>query len=113
MTGLVPGRRLTIILDEDDTVGHLPAYTAIVRRAHQAGLAGASVFRGIEGFGASGTLHASRILSLAGRLPVLIVLVDSPERIEAFLPAVAELAARGVVTVEDVEILPRRPEGGR
>ena len=111
MTMFEPGRRLTIMVDEDATVGHLPVYTAIVRRAHQAGLAGASVFRGIEGFGASGTVHASRLLSLAGRLPVLVVLVDTAARIDAFVPQIAELTGRGVVTVEDVEIL--RTEAGR
>ena len=97
-------RRLMIIVDEDATFEHKPVYTEIVQRAHDAGLAGASVFRGIEGFGSSRQLHTSRILSLAENLPAMIVIVDSPAAIDAFLPQLTELNVRGVVALDDVEL---------
>jgi PII-like signaling protein len=98
-------RRLTVIVDEDDMTGHRPVFTEIVHRAHAAGLAGASVFRGIEGYGATGRVHTSRILSLSENLPAMVVIVDTAEKIDAFLPQLAELGVRGVVTVDDVEVL--------
>jgi uncharacterized protein len=88
-TLLGPAQRLTVIVGESDTVGHHPLYTEIVHRAHTAGLVGASVFRGIEGFGASSRVHSPRILSLAEDLPVSVVIIDTAERIEAFLPDLA------------------------
>jgi len=97
-------RRLMIIVDEDATFGRQPVYTQIVQRAHDAGLAGASVFRGVEGFGASGRMHTSRILSLAENLPAMIVIIDTPEAVEAFLPQLAEIGVRGVVALDDVEL---------
>lgn len=99
-----PARRLTIIIDEDRTWHHKPLCAEIVKRAHAAGLAGASAFRGIEGFGASSRVHTSRILSLLGNLPVMIVIIDIPEKIDAFVPQLDELDVRGIVTIEDVEV---------
>ncbi len=100
-----PAQRLTVIVGESDTVGHRPLYTEIVHRAHEAGLMGASVFRGIEGFGASSRVHTTRILSLAEDLPVSVVIVDTAERIQAFLPQVEEIVADGLVLVEDVQVV--------
>ncbi len=100
-----PAQRLTIIVGESDTAGHRPLYTEIVHRAHEAGLIGASVFRGIEGFGASGRVHTSRILSLAEDLPVSVVIVDTAERIEAFLPELERLVGDALVLVEDVRVV--------
>jgi PII-like signaling protein len=97
--------RLTVYVGEDDVVHHRPLYTEIVHRAHAAGLAGASVFRGVEGFGASSLVHSSRILSLSEDLPIAVVLVDSRERIEAFLPIVEELVGEGLAVVEEVEVV--------
>ena len=106
-----PAKRLTIIIDEDHTWHHKPLCPEIIKRAHAAGLAGASAFRGIEGFGASSRVHTSRILSLLGNLPVMIVIVDTAEKIAAFLPQLDELDVRGVATIEDVEIVrPGRAE---
>jgi len=97
-----PVRRLTIYVGEDDTWHHKPLYTELVHRAHAAGLAGASVFRGIEGYGASSRVHTSRILSLSEDLPVAVVIVDTVAKIEAFLPQVEEIVGEGLVVTEDV-----------
>lgn len=98
-------RRLMVILDEDAMHHHKPVYTEIVRRAHETGLAGASAFRGIEGFGSSGQIHTSRILNLAEHLPVLIVIVDEADAIERFLPQLDDLGVRGVIALDEVDIV--------
>jgi PII-like signaling protein len=106
-----PAQRLTVIVGESDTVEHRPLYTEIVHRAHAAGLAGASVFRGIEGYGASSRVHTTRILSLAEDLPVSVVIVDIAEHIQAFLPQLEEIVADGLVLVEDVQVVPHTGQG--
>ncbi|MFJ8082330.1 DUF190 domain-containing protein [Streptomyces sp. NPDC096205] len=113
MTGPTAARalRLTVFVDEDDTWHHRPLYSEIVHRAHEAGLAGASVFRGIEGFGASALIHTSRLLSLSEDLPVAVVIVDTEERVRAFLPRLAELVEEGLVTLDEVEVV-RFPQSG-
>ncbi|HQR27658.1 MAG TPA: DUF190 domain-containing protein [Nocardioides sp.] len=100
-----PATRLTILVKEDDQWHHRPLYTEIVHRAHQAGLAGASVFRGIEGFGRSEHIHTTRILSLAEDLPAAVVIVDTDERIRAFLPQLDELVTDGLVVLDQVEVV--------
>jgi PII-like signaling protein len=97
--------RLTVVVDEDAMHGHRPQYLEIVQRAHAAGLAGASVFRGIEGFGASRAGHTNRIISLSGKLPVMVVIVDDAQKVRAFVPVLRELGVRGVVTIENLERL--------
>lgn len=107
-----PGLRLTVLVGESDTWHHRPVCTEIVHRAHAAGLAGASVFRGIEGFGASSMIHTQRLLSLSEDLPVAVVIVDTEARIHAFLPLIAELTGDGTVTLDACEIvLPERDPG--
>ncbi|MFE5139617.1 DUF190 domain-containing protein [Streptomyces fagopyri] len=106
MTRLTGGAlRVTIFIGESDVWHHRPLYTEIVHRAHAAGLAGASVFRGIEGFGASSLIHTSRLLSLSEDLPVAIVLVDTEERVRAFLPQLDELVGEGLVILDDCEVV--------
>ena len=100
-----PAQRLTIVVGESDVVGHRPVYSEIVHRAHAAGLAGAAVFRGIEGFGASRQIHTNRLLSLSEDMPVSVVVVDTPERIAAFLPEVEALVTEGLVVVDDVRVV--------
>jgi uncharacterized protein len=97
--------RLTVIVGEGDVVGHRPQYTEIVHRAHAAGLRGASVFRGVEGFGRGSDIHTNRLLDLSGELPVAVVIVDRAERIHAFVRDAAELWRTGLVTLEEVTMV--------
>jgi PII-like signaling protein len=96
--------RLTILVKESDQWHRRPLYSEIVHRAHDAGLAGASVFRGIEGFGKSSHIHTSRILSLSEDLPVAIIIVDADERIQSFLPHLDELVTEGIVMLDEVHV---------
>jgi PII-like signaling protein len=106
-------RRLTIFIGETDQYRHRPLYTEIVHRARERGLAGASVFRGIEGYGASSShIHTSRILSLSDDLPIAIVIVDSEERITGFLPELDDLIDEGLVIVDEVEVYRHTGRGG-
>lgn len=98
-------KRLTIFIGESDRHGHTPLATEVVQRAHAAGLAGVSVFRGIEGYGASNHIHTTRILSLSDDLPISVIVVDTAEAIEAFLPTLDELITGGLVIVDDVEVV--------
>lgn len=100
-----PARRLTILIGESDQYRHHPLYAEIVRRAHDAGLAGATVLRGIEGYGASSRIHTTRLLSLSEDLPIGIVIVDEAERVDAFLPQLDELVDEGLVIIDDVEVV--------
>jgi len=97
--------RMTVFISENDQFHHRPLYTEIVHRAHAAGLAGASVVRGCEGFGASSRIHTSRLLSLGESLPVLIIIIDRPDRIREFLPQVSELVTKGLITLDEVEVV--------
>jgi hypothetical protein len=98
-------RRLTIFIGEEDRYDHKPLATEIVHRAQQAGLAGATVLRGIEGFGASNHVHTTRILSLSNDLPIVVVIVDDAERVQAFLPELDELVTVGLVILDDVQVI--------
>ncbi|MFC5663029.1 DUF190 domain-containing protein [Kitasatospora misakiensis] len=100
-----PALRLTVLVGENDRGHHRPLYSEIVHRARAAGLAGASVFRGIEGFGASSLVHTARLLSLSEDLPVAVVIVDAEERVRAFLPELDGLAVAGLVTLERCEVV--------
>ena len=80
-------------------------YTEIVHRAQPRGLAGATVLRGVEGYGASNRVHTTRLLSLSEDLPVVIVIVDAEERIRGFLPQLEELIGQGLVIVDPVEVI--------
>jgi PII-like signaling protein len=104
-------KRLTVFIGESDRFGHTPLATEIVQRAHAAGLAGASVFRGVEGFGASNHIHTSRLLSLADDLPVAVVIVDTDDRVRRFLGELDVLITQGLVILDDVEVV--KYVGGR
>lgn len=99
-----PAVRLTIFVGETDQWHHHPVYTEIVHRAHAAGLAGATVLHGIEGYGASSHIHTSRLLSLSEDLPVVIIIVDDERRIREFLPRLDEIIDEGLVILDSVEV---------
>jgi len=94
--------RLSIVVGESDVWHHHALYAEIVQRAHKAGLAGASVFRGIEGFGANSVIHTPHLFRLSDDLPILIVIVDDAERVRAFLPELDALTINGLVTLDEV-----------
>jgi uncharacterized protein len=102
------GKLLRIFIGESDQWEGRPLYQAIVRRLREEGLAGATVIRGIEGFGAHSHLHTARILRLSEDLPLLIEVVDSEDRIQQVLPIIEEMIPEGLVTLENVEILAYR-----
>jgi len=107
--------RLTIFIGESDRYHHHPLSHEIVLRARKAGLAGASVVRGIEGYGASSDIHTARLLSLSEDLPLVIVIVDAEERIREFLPQLDELIGEGLVIIDPVEVVRyvgRNADGG-
>jgi PII-like signaling protein len=98
------GHLLRIFIGESDRHEGLPLYEWIVRRARAAGLAGATVLRGMEGFGAHSRIHTAKLLRLSTDLPVVVEIVDTREKIEAFLPLIDEGIAEGLATLEKVEI---------
>jgi len=98
-------KRLTVFVGESDRHGHTPLATEIMQRAHAAGLAGVSVFRGVEGYGASNHIHTARILSLSDDLPMAVIVVDAEERIRAFLGELDGLITEGLVILDDVEVI--------
>jgi uncharacterized protein len=105
------GKLLRIFIGESDTWHGKPIYQAIVERVRAEGLAGATVVRGIEGFGADSHLHTSRILRLSEDLPVVIELVDTAERIDTVMPVLDEMVTEGLVTTEPVHIVAYRASG--
>ncbi len=96
---------LRIFFGEDDRHGHLPLYEAIVLKAREVHLAGATVLRGPMGFGHSSRLHTAKILRLSEDLPVVIEIVDSQEKIDQFLPVLDGMMTSGLVTLEKVQVL--------
>ncbi len=97
--------RLTIFVGESHQYHHHPLYTEIVHRAHRAKLAGAAVFRGIEGYGSAGTIHTTRILSLGDDLPIMVVVIDSEQRVRDFVDALEGLVSRATCVIEPVEVV--------
>ncbi len=102
------GKLLRLFIGESDTWHGRPLYQAIVERVREEGLAGATVVRGIEGFGADSRLHTSRILRLSEDLPVVIEIVDSPEQIDRVVPILDEMVGDGMLTLERVQIVSYR-----
>ncbi len=98
------GKLLRVFIGEGDKYEGIPLHEWIVRKAREEGLAGATVLRGLEGFGAHSELHTAKILRLSSDLPVVIEIVDTQEKIEAFLPAIEPAIGEGLATLENVEM---------
>jgi PII-like signaling protein len=98
------GKLLRIFVGEQEAHQGKPLYQWLVEEARNKGLAGATVLRGMEGYGAHSRLHTAKVLRLSIDLPVVIEIVDTEEKIEAFLPVVDDVIPEGLATVERVEI---------
>jgi len=96
---------LRIFIGESDKYGDKPLYEAIVEEARKKGLGGATVFRGLMGYGAHSRVHTSKLLRLSEDLPIVIEIVDTAAKIEAFLPNLDEMMQEGLVTVERAKVL--------
>jgi len=99
------GYLLRIFVGESDKIGRKPLYEVIVLKAREAGLAGATVLRGVMGFGKDSILHTTKILRLSEDLPMIVEIVDSLEKVEAFLPTLDSLIEDGLVTLEKVKVI--------
>src|SRR5437016_11974704 len=104
------GSLLRIFVGESDKHGHLPVYEAIVLKARETGLAGATVLRGLMGFGRHSVMHTAKILRLSEDLPMVVEIVDSAEKIEAFLPILDTMVSDGLITLEQVRIVRYRSD---
>jgi PII-like signaling protein len=104
------GCLLRIFIGESDKHDGKPLYEWIVRQARKSGLAGATVTRGIEGFGRASRIHTAKILRLSEDLPIIVEIVDAPEKIETFIKVVDPVIDGGLVTVENVQVRVYRSE---
>jgi len=102
------GQLLRVFIGESDRWEGLPLYEAIVRRARADGLAGATVLRGLEGFGAHSRVHSAKILRLSQDLPIVVEIVDQTERIQEFLPVLDQMVAEGMITLEKAHAIAYR-----
>jgi PII-like signaling protein len=107
------GKLLRIFIGESDRWEHKPLYEAIVLKARELGLAGATVLRGPMGFGANSHLHTAKILRLSMDLPMVIEIVDSGEKIDRFLPHLEQMMADGLVTLENVQVIQYRARSAK
>ncbi|HMJ06102.1 MAG TPA: DUF190 domain-containing protein [Chthoniobacterales bacterium] len=96
---------LRVYVGESDRWEHRPLYEAIVVKARALHLAGATVFRGSTGFGASSRIHTAKILRLSMDLPIVIEIVDGEEKVNAFLPTLEEMIGGGMVTLEKIKVI--------
>lgn len=99
---------LRIFVGESDKFEGRPLYQAIVEQARRRGMAGATVLRGLMGFGAHSRLHTVKVLRISEDLPMVVEIVDKPERIEAFLPELERMVPEGLVTIEKVRVIAYR-----
>src|SRR5438309_6464436 len=102
------GQLLRIFIGESDRWKGKPLYEAIVLKAREMGIAGATMLRGLMGYGAASRIHTAKILRLSEDLPVIVEIVDSAEKIAALLPLVEEMVTEGLVTLENVRVLQYR-----
>lgn len=103
------GKLLRIFVGEGDYWHGKPLYEAIVLEARKRGLAGATVIKGFMGFGAHSRIHTAKLLELSQDLPIVVEIVDAPEKIEAFMPDLEQMVGDGLITLERAEVLLYRP----
>jgi uncharacterized protein len=106
------GQLLRLFIGESDRWHGKPLYEAIVLKAREMGMAGATVVRGMMGFGADSRLHTAKVLRLSEDLPIVIEIVDKPERIETLIPELDRMVTEGMITLEKVHILAYRHNDG-
>jgi PII-like signaling protein len=111
MKSEVQAHRLRIFVNESDRSEGRAVYESIIRAAREQGLAGATAFRAIEGFGGNGRVHSVKVLHLSEDVPIIVEIIDSPERIAAFLPTIDKLVAEGALTIEKVHLVTYRKNG--
>jgi hypothetical protein len=104
------GKLLRVFIGESDRWQRRPLYEAIVLKAREMGMAGATVLRGPMGFGAKCHLHTAKILRLSADLPIIIEIVDSEENINRIIPVLDEMVHDGLVTLQDVRVLKYRAD---
>jgi uncharacterized protein len=105
---IVDAEVLRIFVGTEHKYHHNPVYEAIVLAARKHDLAGATVLHGVMGFGASSRIHTSKILRISEDLPVVVEIVDTPDKIEAFLPIVDAMMEKGMITLEPVKVIAYR-----
>lgn len=97
-----------IFIGESDKYSGRPLYEAIVEEARKSGMAGATVMRGTLGFGVGSRIHTAKVLRLSEDLPMIVEIIDKPERIEAFLPTLDRMVTEGLITIEKVRVIAYR-----
>ena len=102
------GQLLRIFIGESDRWHGRPLYEAIILRARELGVAGATMLRGMMGYGAASRIHTAKILRLSEDLPIVVEIVDSKEKIESLLPMIDEMVQEGLVTLENVRVIKYR-----
>ncbi len=105
------GQLLRIFIGETNKHGRIPLYEWIVQQARSNGMAGATVLRGIQGFGANSLIHTTKILRLSEDLPVVVEIIDTEEKIESFLQIIDHVITEGIVTVEKARVRMYRAGG--
>jgi PII-like signaling protein len=103
---------LRVFIGESDKKDGKPLYEFIVRKARERGMAGATALRGFLGFGANSRIHTSKVLRISEDLPIVVEIVDSQDKIEAFLPELDQMIGEGLVTLEKVRVIVYRHNSG-
>lgn len=104
------GRLLRIFVGENHRHHGIPLFEAIIQKAREKGLAGATILKAIEGYGIHKKIHTHRLLEITGGMPIIIEIVDAPEKIESFLPLLDEIIKEGTITLEDVKLIRYAPD---
>jgi PII-like signaling protein len=102
------GQLVRIFIGESDRWKGLPLYEAIILKAREMGIAGATMLRGLMGYGANSRIHTAKILRLSEDLPIVVEIVDAPEKISALLPVIEEMVGDGLITLENVRVVQYR-----